>query len=321
MKELTGKNQLRFQKKDKKKLTLFLGCGLFSVCLWLLFSLSKTYTYTTPAYIEFSNIPEKRSLSLPRRVQVSLKIEGSGWQLLTSRINLTNTDLFADLSGHKVGGLISLTDFIPDFNLQLPPGQRLLALQPDTIHLNYTGRSSRKIPLLVRYSINFQKQFYLLDPVSTGLDSVTISGPSSEIWKIRSWETKPFTLGRLNHSTDTLISLLNSKYPGLLVKPEHLKFSVKVDQFTEDVLIVPVHIINNPSVYGITLIPSRIKVYFQVPLTYFYNIRPELFEITADLNDWKFHRSSKLKLTVNRSAAFIRIEKLEPASVDFLIKK
>lgn len=321
MKESTGIHRFRIQKRDRKKLTLFLGCAVFSVLLWLLFSLSKAYTYTIPATVEFSNIPEKRSLSLARKAAVVLKIEGTGWQLLTSRIKISKTDLSVDLDGHKIGSFISLSDFIPDFNLQLPPGQRLLDVKPDTIHFNYTGRSIKKIPLLVHYSVAFQKQFNYRDPLEISPDSVTISGPAAQLEKVTRWDSPYIKLTQLNHSVDTTISLLGGRYAGLIVKPDHIIFSVKVDQFTEDMVVSAVHISNNPTHALVTVVPSHVKIYFQVPLAYFYNVRPELFEVSADLDDWRLRHQNKLKLAVTRLPAFIRIEKIEPSSIDFLIKK
>lgn len=321
MKESVKKYPLRIQKKDRKKLTLFLACAVFSFVFWLLFSLSKTYTYSVPATIEFANIPTERSLTLVKRIQVSLKIEGSGWQLLTSHLNNSSTSLLADLNGHKTHGFISMAEFIPDLNQQLPPGQRLLNIVPDSIYFNYTGRSIKKVPLVVPYSIEFQKQYSFLDPVEIALDSVTLSGPRSQLAKIDSWESPRINLVRLNHSLDTTISLTGRRYPEVIVKPDHLVFSVKADQFTESTMLVPVIIENNQDKAVITVIPSHVRVFYQVPLSYYYNLRPELFEISADLDDWKIRHHNKLKLTTSRFPAFIKVEKLEPASIDFLIKK
>lgn len=319
--EVRGKQHIRIQKKDRKKLTLFLACALFSICLWLLFALSKTYTYSVPANIEFSNIPEKKMLSLAKTARVELKIEGTGWQLLTSRINLVNTNLQIDLSGHKIAGFLSLAEFIPDFNSQLPPGQRLLSVKPDTLRFNYTGRSIKKVPLLLRYSVSFQKQYYYLDPVQAGLDSVTISGPKAEIAAIKVWESPEIKISRLNHSIDTSISLGSSRYPGLVIRPDHMKVSVNVDQFTESMTNVPVHLTGNPGQHSISILPSHVRVFYLVPLSYYYNVRPELIEISADLDDWKLRHKSKLKLRVSRSPKFIRIEKIEPQNIDFLIHR
>lgn len=319
--EVRGKQHIRIQKKDRKKLILFLACALFSICLWLLFALAKTYTYTVQSTIELNNIPEKHMSSLAKLARVQLKIEGTGWQLLTSRINLANTNLQIDLSGHKIAGFLSLAEFIPDFNTQLPPGQRLLAIQPDTLRFNYTGRSIKKVPLVLRYSIDFQKQYYYLDPVQVGVDSVIISGPKAELSGIRVWESPEIKMSKLNHSVDTSVKLSSSRFPGLIVRPDHIKVGVNVDQFTESIMTVPVHLTGYMGQKLVSILPSHVKVFYLVPLTYFYNVRPELFEITADLDDWRLRHKNKLKLRVSRSPGFIRIEKIEPQNIDFLIHR
>jgi len=294
---------------------------VFAISFWLLFSLSKSYTYQIFGLLRFRNVPIKKGLSLPATQLVSVKIEGTGWSLFTSNKNSPVLHLEADLKGHRTRSYVGLREFIPEFNSQVPAGQRILEVEPDTLRFTYQNRQSKKIPLIFRFAISFDKQFYYKDPLANLPDSIWVSGPPLAIKKLEKWQTPLIQYTNLSHSVDTVVLLGDKRYPELLPEPAGVHFRVTVDQFTEKVLTLPIRLVHVRSGEEITLIPSSIQAYLLVPLSYFNMVRPESFDVTCDMDEWRFSRHAKLALKVLHAPAYLRVEKLFPPDIDFMVHR
>ncbi len=81
----------KFNKGERRRITIFLSSLAAAVFLWLFYALSNKYTYPLTFAIQWTDIPQKQEYSALQADSVYAKIEGSGWQLIFSKsIALTN---------------------------------------------------------------------------------------------------------------------------------------------------------------------------------------------------------------------------------------
>ncbi|MGB4774518.1 MAG: CdaR family protein [Daejeonella sp.] len=312
---------IKLSKQERRKVSLFFFCLFISIVAWLFFAFSNSYVYQIKTLLNYTNPPQNKAFYPLQTDTVILQIQGTGWQLLFSKLRINPQSVNVSLKKLGKTNYITFTDQLDELNKQFESNQKVVYVQPDTLYFDFSIRSAKKIPIKLINHIEFEGQHYFSGKVKLKPQYVTIIGPQSDIEKIHFWETNLLKLKKVSKTINTKVTL---KKPGLKyvdIYPSAVDIQIPVDEFTEKVIEVPIKVFNNTPFNNIKLLPQKVKITFTTALSNYSKIDKNHFEAGIDLTKWKTENYSSLTLKITRFPDFCKLVKIEPQTADFIIYK
>ncbi|MBM3402208.1 MAG: YbbR-like domain-containing protein [Bacteroidetes bacterium] len=312
---------IKFTKIERRRISLFFLCLLIAVGAWLFFALSNRYTYEVQTLARFVEIPAGRAFHSVQSDTIKLQVEGTGWQLLFSRLRINPQFVKVELKELQNQPFVELARQIQKINNQLISNQKVIDLQPDTLFFDFSSSSFKKIPVILKHDIQFEKQFGISDSIKISPQYVTVSGPVKELSQINYWETELLSLKKVSGSVNLMVNLKRPERASITLQTISVNLSIPVDEFTEKIIEMPVKLVNNHEFRNVKLLPDKVKITFLTALSNYHLTEKKDFEFNVDLDNWKKGRYTQLPVRVIRIPNFSKLVKIEPQTVDFLIQK
>lgn len=310
---------IKLSRTERHRLSIFITCLVIAAVFWLFFALSNKYIYQTYTKIEYKNLPQNKAFYPLQQDTISMQVEGSGWQLLFSRIPLTFPYIEIDLHSLNKQNYVVLSQQLSYINRQLE-SQRVISVAPDTLFFDFSTRSVKKVPVELLYNLEFKKPYGISAPVRIFPSEVTVSGPEGEISNIETWATDSLKLKNLTGPVHQVVALSPSSKANIDTYPSRVEVEIPVEEFTEKVLEIPIRVINNDR-YDVKLLPGRIKLTVLASLSAYPQLTKESFEAVVDLEKWKKKSYTQLPIKLTHVPPFCTVVKQEPQAVDFIIQE
>ncbi|MEJ6982598.1 YbbR-like domain-containing protein [Pedobacter sp. P351] len=305
---------------ERRRISVFLSCLLLAVFAWLFFALSNNYEYKINSKINFTNPPLNKAYHPLQDDTITLKIQGTGWQLLFSRFKLNSKIVDVSLKGLNTGNFVTVSSQLRDINLQFESNQKVVSVFPDTLFFDFTKRITKSVPVKLLYKLSFQKAFGISGPIRLDPETVIITGAAEDLEKINSWKTDSLSISEINSSINTKVSFQKGVKNNVDVFPKFVKVIVPVDEFTEKILEIPIEVVNNPG-RDVKIVPEKVKVTLLTALSNYPKIDRESFQVSVDLDKWMKNKYRQLPLQITQFPAYCKLVKTEPQIVDFFVKE
>lgn len=310
---------IKLSKLERRKLSLFFFCLIFAVGAWLFFALSNRYVYPANTLVKYSNLPQNKAFHPLQSDTVKLQVEGTGWQLVFSKLRIKPPSVTVDLRDLNKRNYVTFSEQLGSINRQFESDQKVVLVQPDTLYFDFSTRTVKKVPVKVVRDIRFKNQYDISDKIQLVPEYVTVSGPFDELVQIDTWETEKLKLENVSGTISANVPLKKPTRANINIYPSVIDVKIPVDEFTEMSMDVPVNVINNKNYRDIKLLPDKIKVTFMVALSNFPKITRESFQATVNMASWTEKGYPQLPVRLSRYPDFCKIVRLEPQAVDFLI--
>lgn len=311
----------RLNKSQRRKLSIFIKCVLFSFIAWVLFAVSNKYIYSKDVGLEYINFPANKAFLSMQPDSATVRIEATGWQLLFTSLAQEERLVQVDLSGLQNRDFISFANQIGFINRQFPSNQRVVSVSPDTLFFDFSAQTEKRVPVHVVHDLRFARQFGLVGPIEVSPEYVLVSGPREEILGIQYWETDTLRLDGLNVPVSKTV-YLNSRQPqNLHVTPTRVNVTVPVGEMTEKEIEVPIAVINDESFRAIRLLPGKVKLTVLVSLQDYAHIGSESFRAIVDMNDWREGSRMTLPVQILDMPEYCKLVRIEPQNVDFFVNR
>lgn len=305
---------------ERRRLSVFITCLFLSVIAWVFVTLSNSHKYVTREVLNFKNLPQKRAFRSLQSDTVDITMQGTGWQMLVSRMHAEDRPLNIDLHTLENRNYVVLNNQLKQINAQRDITSQIISINPDTLYFDFTNRIIKRVPVKLMLSINYQQQFALSDDIDIKPEYVTISGPSNRISNITAWPTDSLKLKDINESVSTRIKLRPVNDGSMMIYPKTVQVNIPVDEFTEKTLEIPIKLINH-NYDNVKIFPQKVKVTFMVSLNSYAETDENFFEASANMDLWRNHGYSSLPVTLARFPAFCKIVSIEPRNIDFIVKE
>jgi YbbR domain-containing protein len=306
---------------ERRRLSAFVTCLGFALLAWLFTALSNPYKFTVKQVLTFRNTPQKRAFHPLQSDTVNTTVQGTGWQMLFSRLKDDWKPISVDLHTLDTKDFVVLSSQLKEINFKKEKNREIIGFSPDTLFFDFSSRTVKRVPVKLVSVIKYQKQFAQSALIKIQPAYVTVSGPAERLSKITYWPTDSLKLKDINESFNGRVNLRAANEGNLSVLPKSVIVNIPIDEFTEKTIEVTVKLINNHNYYDVNIFPQKIKVTFTTSLTAYSDINEDDFEAVADLDQWKHSGYSTLPVKIARMPSYSRIVKIEPQSVDFIIKK
>ena len=312
---------------NRRSVAFFL-CLLLSGLFWLLTSLSKEYVDEIEIPVSYENYPENLLLVNKPTEIVKAEVKGFGFDLLWHWLNFEKVDIeiAADpnslksivrngarvhyvLTEDKTGKL----DKLGDEQLEI------LSIKPDTLYLNFKPLFTKSIPVKLDAEISHLKQFGADGAPIIEPSEIEVSGLKELVSEIDVILTEPQSWTDLDESITAEVNLVNDNDPRLVrYSTEKVSVALNVVEFTEGTVTVPITVVSGSR--SVKVFPSEVEVKYQVPLSDYEDVKPEMFEAEVVLNK-ESEKQSLLTVSLTKSPTQVRQIRINPVQVEYIVQK
>lgn len=305
---------------EKRRVSVFLTCLLLAVFAWLYFALSNNYEYKVNSKINFIDPPLNKAYHPLQDDTITLKVQGTGWQLLFSKFKSRNKIVNVSLKGLNAANFITVSSQLRDINRQFESNQKVVSVLPDTLFFDFTTRITKQVPVKLLYKLSFQKAYGISGPIKLEPTSVIVTGPAEDLNKITSWKTDSLLMTEVGSPISAKLSFQKGPKSNVDMYPKFVKVTVPVEEFTEKILEIPIEVVNNPG-WEVKIVPDKAQIVLLTALSKYPKIDRESIKVCVDLDKWRKNKYSQLPLQITQFPAFCKLVRTEPQIVDFMVKE
>lgn len=312
---------LNLNKAQRRKLSIFVKCVIFSFLAWALFAVSNSYMYTIKSRVQYVNVPDNRAFHPLQSDTVTVRLKATGWQLLFSQLQASPQSVQVDLSSLRNRNWIVFTNQIGFINRQFPANQQVVSVSPDTLYFDFSKQTERKVLVKPVYDLQFKKQYGIIDSIRISPEYVTITGPLEDVVQIEQWETDTIRQADVKGDVQSVITLKQNRRANINVYPTSVEVKIPVGEVTEKVLEVPLKPENAKQFNSVKLFPGKVRLTVLVSLRDFTKVTNNAFEAVVNLDEWVENDVRNLPVIITRKPDFCELVNIAPQNVDFFVRK
>jgi|GEM_PF-1189497 len=305
-----------FSVSEKGTFALFV---LLASVVWMLGALSKEYTLEIPVAINYENLPTDMVATTPLVDELFVTVKGEGRSLMRKNRDARKNGVQLDLSKSASNSRIAVTSLIPQIAEQFS-GLVISGIQPDSLVFKFVESQTKKVPVVAKHDLTFASQFDL-QSIKLTPDSVTISGPKTTVDEIDNWTTENITYENISDTQTGEINLKESEVMGFEVAPIKSSYEIKVNEFTEKVVLVPIASVGLPENKKVILYPNQAQLTFQLTVDNYSIIDESFFEVEAEFNGKIDAKENQVPIKVVTQPLGAKNVRIEPKLVEFIIYK
>ncbi len=306
---------------ERRRLSAFFTCLILAAIAWVFTTLSGTYNFTVKKVLSYKNAPQNRAFHSLQPDTINTTMQGTGWQMLFSRMNNDDNAITVDLQTLENKDYVVLSSQLKQINDRKEFDEQIVGFNPDTLYFDFSNMVVKHIPVKLLTDISYQRQFSQSNNVIIKPSYVTLSGPAGIIDNIKAWNTDSLILDSVNETVRTRVNMQPAKEGNVSIYPKSVQVVLPVDEFTEKTISIPVKLINNRNYYKVKIFPLKVNVTFITSLNRYAEMDEELFEASADLALWSDRDYTTLPVKLTRIPAYCKIVKIEPRNIDFIVRK
>jgi len=313
--------RIRRQLLSKKVATFLICLGLASL-LWVVHALNRNYKYTLNIPVKFLNLPANKLIvgELPEKLSVDIKT--SGLKLLFISLKDLNESLLIDFNSLKTNAKSQAYSISNgNFNLRnvLNFEVDIMKIRPDTLFFSSNKGKSKLVPIKPNLQADFLPGYSMISkPVITPA-YVTITGDSSDLQSIDTVYTHLLNLKDIHENFSTNIPLKKS-LSSVNYNIKDVALSFNVDRLTEATVKVPVHVMHKSTGEKVKLLPEFVTVTYLVAMRDYEAIQASSFKAVVNFKDIEA-KQKKLEVDLSIKPSEVRIIRIEPANISYLIYK
>jgi len=282
------------------------------------YSPDNSLTVTVPITVEIRNVPVSMMFISPRNAErgIPARIEVRGPRPLIEQVRATTQRLNVDYpDSHPPVFSVPLDAH----KLWLPAGVEVLEVQPNTLTVELEPIEEKELPVeLVREGD--LDAGYQLEGVTILPETVTITGPQSEVSPLKAIQTKPVNLRGLHETRRVDVDLTNpGRYTQLDLQTVNAELRVGIIPAEKSFDKVSVKVLA-PDGFAGTVEPTRVKVTLVGPKESLEKLSSGAIQLQADgreLEEGKHQVECKAEL-----ADGVTLYSTEPKKVNvYLVKQ
>ena len=305
---------------NRRKTNIFVIFLICSALIWLISKLSETYTQRSSFGITYLSVPDSLMMTGASKENIDVRLRASGFQFLS--FNFGRKDVSIDLSqlrANRNSYYINKENYQKQIENQLPGNMSLLEIDQDTLFVYFEKLYSKEVRVVPNIDINLAQNYLLEGPLSISPSSIMIKGPQSEIAGIDQVRTVQTALSDLSENFSAQVSLqkpeelLNTSYSSSSVE-----ISGEVFRFSEQLIEVPVKVINLPEGSEIKTFPNTISLLCKARIDRLKNLRAQEFELVADYNS-RVPNTKKLSVQLISQPEDVYDAQLKENEVEYIL--
>lgn len=274
--------------KVKETLTKrsFIGSFVFAIALWGYASLNGDYV--TLISIPLSTVlPENRALEQPLPEEVSVKVEGTGWNLFNLNFLKSSAQCEINLSDKNINDslyLINRSEIITSISglNKFEPRD----VYPDNFLLKTGKISEYEVPVISTVELNTFPNYKIVGDIIIKPETIKIRGNEKLVKNINFWNTEYLQFDELNSDITINVPLKDTLSDIISLSTDKVEIKVAVEQMAELILEdVPLVVKGGKMSEYQFLYPSKVKLIIQGGVHQLQKINKERVLAYVNYND------------------------------------
>jgi YbbR domain-containing protein len=177
----------------------------------------------------------------------------------------------------------------------------------------------KEVPVQPLTQLKFVKGYQLADEILLQPAKVILTGPKNVLEMISVLYTDTIRGENLKKNMEQTVAL---QIPSQVLNcfDKTVKARLKIEEFTEKAMFLPLSVKNAPATYKI--FPNKIKLNCIVSLSQYNNINPSLFEAEVDLGSVSTEsKNNTISVALVKQPAGVQNIQFMPKSVEFYFEK
>lgn len=245
------------------------------------------------------NAPDSLLLTGASKLEVDTRLRASGFQFLSYNFGRENLSIdLSEVKRTKGNYYISRDAYQKQIENQLPGNMALLQVDQDTLFVYFKKMISKEVKVRPNLTIDLAQNHLLEGPLIVNPPSIMIRGPKNEIELIDEILTASSTFTNVSEDFNATVALLKpAEFENTIYDIDQVQISAEVFRFSEQLIEVPVTVINIPEGSEIKTFPNTAPILCKARLDQLKNLRPQEFELVADFSaDRRENQQMDLKL-------------------------
>ena len=308
-----------FKNSKLKAIFFFL---LLATFFWVLTKFSRHYTATATAYVNYVNIPKTTLITDENAKEITFDLSASGFEFLFYKLKRPTIEI--DVGRYYSSGmdhiLLRKNDLVRIISAGLNANLTIKDLSVEQLRVQLDNIVLKKVPVITETDFSFKKGFRQVDSIKISPDSIMISGPSTYLDTINL--VKTMMLSEENLDKNILKNVAIKEYPTQKISfdPKEVTVSVKVSEFSQKEIVLPIEVINLPENTIIKLIPSVVTVVFNVSVEEFKEITENDFSLICDYAKRNIEENFMIPDLIKSPSGIVNME-FDTKKIDYLIFK
>lgn len=294
---------------------IFLASMLLSGMIWMLITLSQTYSTEVTVPVVYANLPDDQVLAHPLPDKLFMYVKSRGTHLLWY-FTLSGRTLQIDYN-RLLGRKVNTFNLINQLRGQLS-NVDIQEIKPDTIYFFFEKKAIKTVPVKIHYDISTNPAFDL-KTVLPEPDSIVVTGPVSYVDTLTQWTTELIKYRDINQNQSGNIKLLQPSLSSVILNVNQLDYTVTVEEFTEKTLSIPIEKLNLPAGISLFMYPQNAAVVFQVGISEFDQIEPYYFKAVANFEKTDFKTEKQVPVLLVEKPINVRNVRFSPQVAEFMI--
>lgn len=305
-----------------KETLIFLAFVLLSFGFWYLQSLQQDYEIERTIPIRYKNIPHEIAFAdtVPNKIVIRIRDKGS--VLLNYSFGRTFNPIeinMKDMPVDKGTVVLERKDIESDIYKQLMTSTVLTSYEPDQIHVTYTKRIEKDLPVVFNGNIQYEPGFHSSGEMQITPAYVQVYAAKSVLDTLTAISTTYTDIKKANKSFTRALPL--QKIEGVAYNPESITITIPIEQYAEKTLDVPVVITQIPNDYTVRLFPPTVQVISSLPLSRYKDLEADQFEIRIPFFELEQNLTGILPLSLTKRPDWVRSSTLSQEKIEFILEQ
>ena len=297
------------------KFNVFIIFLVLAISSSLVGKLTSTYDKDILFKLVITDLPEDKVIYDKSHDSVMLKVRGYGFNLAKYYFDTPHLNISVKkLKESNYTFLWSQKDNFNDTKLSFDSSIELLNISEDSLFFYYDQYISQDKKIKPNVLIDYKSGYDSFKSFSITNDSVTILGPKDILNKIDYIDSELVRLNNVDSDIKIDLNLLMPPYDNLKFDFSSVVYELEVDQYTEEIISVPVTILGNTDI-KYNFFPKELSVKYFISVENYKKTSPMDFRIECifDKNE------STLVPKLTKKPDFIKKSRLSSNQVQLII--
>jgi len=301
---------------------------LISAVVWVFIKLSRDFTSLITYRVAYVNVPSGQILVDVSDTSIVVGIDAQGFDLLNYHFRKNKIVIDIDLSGIRLQpdgnatkGYVLTSGLARKIASQVGSGDELIYVVPDTLKFRFMPEYKKQVPVFTQVTYQLRAQHMLYDSVKVVPDSIWVFGPKNYIDSITSVYTDPLVVNDLQEDFHAVLKLHKPDNQPLTYSSDVAEIFFSVEKFTEKAIELPIRVICDIEGLALRIFPDRATIHCLVALKDYKRIEDAMFEVAVICCSDELKSATKLRVEVKEHPSWVRIARIVPERVEFILVK
>lgn len=311
--------------RDKKQWQVFLACVGISTILWGLLKFSEEREDELEVLLNFTNFPKKEMMVDDLPVSMPVKIRAQGFDLISRSIGFNKPTVSIDLSKALIvkRGNVNQYVWLPKMHskeiTQAIGANLKSSIYPvDSVKVLFSEIIEKEVVTGFNYNIKNAKEHFIFKQPLLSPYKVRVRGAKSVLQELDTIKTEFVEIDVLEEDLDLDYRLIKPFGVDSIFK-DSVRVFLGVEVLKNYEFEVPISILNAPDSLEFKLFPNEVVVSFTCGSSDMTKVSPHDFGAQVNFEDVK-SSFKRLSVELHKFSPFVRDIRVEPASVEYIVK-